>query len=232
MRHSGPKDLPRETTGYENQPEAVFWELRAKEIEDMTGICNYMGTYSGARALGPADYAEIISAAMGIEISEKELMRLGQKTYNLEKAFNTIHAGFTREDDYPPRRYMEEPVNAGPYAGFKCDKEAWDQMLDRFYELHGWDTQTGWQSELIAACRRACLERDHEAAARRPARVASTPANCSFNWARLSRSFCTTSAGARSTNPWLASFFSLPWICPSNFCCSFSLRTISAPTSM
>ena len=151
MRHSGPKDLPRETTGYENQPEAVFWELRAKEIEDMTGICNYMGTYSGARALGPADYAEIISAAMGIEISEKELMRLGQKTYNLEKAFNTIHAGFTREDDYPPRRYMEEPVNAGPYAGFKCDKEKWDQMLDRLYELHGWDIRTGLQT-------RSCLE--------------------------------------------------------------------------
>jgi aldehyde:ferredoxin oxidoreductase len=144
--HSGPKDLPRETTQYENQPEAVFWQLKAKEIEDITGICNYMGTYSGARALEPADYAELVAAAMGIEIDEEEIMRLGQRAYNLEKAFNTIHAGFTRADDYPPRRYMEEPVNAGPYAGYKCDREAWDQMLDRFYELHGWDIQTGWQT--------------------------------------------------------------------------------------
>jgi aldehyde:ferredoxin oxidoreductase len=144
--HSGPKDLPRETTEYKNQPEAVFWQLRAKEIEDMTGLCNYMGTYTGVRALEPGDYAELTSAAMGIEISEEEFMRLGQRTYNLEKAFNTIHAGFSREDDYPPRRYMEEPVNAGPYAGFKCDREDWDKMLDRFYELHGWDVGTGWQT--------------------------------------------------------------------------------------
>lgn len=144
--HSGPKDLPRETTQYENQPEAVFWQLRSKEIEDITGICNYMGSYSGARALEPADYVELVAAAMGIEIDEAEFMRLGQTAHNLEKAFNTLHAGFTREDDYPPRRYMEEPINAGPYAGFKCDREAWDLMLDRFYELHGWDVGTGWQT--------------------------------------------------------------------------------------
>lgn len=88
---------------------------------------------------------------MGIELSQEEFMRLGQKTYNLEKAFNTIHSGFTREDDYPPRRYMEEPVDSGPYAGYKCDKGKWDEMLDRFYELHGWDIKTGLQT-------RKCLE--------------------------------------------------------------------------
>ncbi|MFH1490201.1 MAG: aldehyde ferredoxin oxidoreductase C-terminal domain-containing protein [Pseudomonadota bacterium] len=146
MQHSGPKDLPRETTEYENQPEAVFWQLKAKEIEDITGLCNYLGTYSGTHALEIADYAELTSSAMGIEISGDEFMRLGQKTYNLEKAFNTIHASFTREDDYPPRRYMEEPINAGPYTGYKCDKDKWDEMLDRFYALHGWDLKTGLQT--------------------------------------------------------------------------------------
>jgi aldehyde:ferredoxin oxidoreductase len=146
-KHSGPKDLPRTTTKYENQPEAVFWELRAKEIEDITGVCNFMGSYSGARALEPKDYAELVSSAMGIDLSEDEFMLIGQKTYNFEKAFNTIHAGFDRKDDYPPRRYMEEAISTGPYAGYKCDKEKWDQMLDRFYELHGWDQKTGLQNQ-------------------------------------------------------------------------------------
>ena len=41
---------------------------------------------------------------------------------------------------------MEEPVKSGPRAGYKCDKEEWDKMLDRFYELHGWDRRTGWQT--------------------------------------------------------------------------------------
>jgi aldehyde:ferredoxin oxidoreductase len=144
--HSGPKDLPRETTEYRNQPEAVFWQLRAKEIEDITGLCNYMGSYSGARALEPGDYTNLTNAALGTKISEEEFMLLGQKAYNLEKAFNTIHAGFGRQDDYPPRRYMEEPIDSGPFAGFKCDRDKWDEMLDRFYQLLGWDIKTSWQT--------------------------------------------------------------------------------------
>lgn len=49
---------------------------------------------------------------------------------------------------------MEEPINAGPYKGYKCDKEKWDEMLDRFYELHGWDKRTGLQT------RRCLMELD------------------------------------------------------------------------
>jgi aldehyde:ferredoxin oxidoreductase len=146
MYHSGPKDLPRETHEYKNQPEAVFWMVRAKEIEDMTGFCNFMGTYSGPHVLEIADYAELTSAALGIEISEEELMHLGQAGCNLEKAFNTLHAGFTRADDYPPKRYMETPIHYGPYSGLKCDRDKWDEMLDRLYGLHGWDVATGLQT--------------------------------------------------------------------------------------
>jgi len=148
---SGPKDLAFSPTDYENIPEAVFWQAQVKEIEDMTGICVYMGSLLGAHALDPSDYAELISSAMGIDITVKELMLAGRRSYNLEKAFNTIHAKFTRNDDYPPERYMEEPVKSGPYAGHKCDKDRWDEMLDRFYELHGWDKRTGLQT-------RRCLE--------------------------------------------------------------------------
>ena len=35
-------------------------------------------------------------------------------------------------------------MQSGPCAGVKCDREKWDEMLDRFYELNGWDKKTGW----------------------------------------------------------------------------------------
>jgi len=143
---SGPKDIAFLPTEYENQPEAVFWQAQAKEIEDMTGTCVYLGTFFGAHALELSDYAELISSAMGVDLTEEELTLIGRCSYNLEKAFNTIHAGFERKDDYPPRRYMEEPISSGQYAGYKCDKEKWDEMLDRFYELNGWDKETSWQT--------------------------------------------------------------------------------------
>ena len=50
-----------------------------------------------------------------------------------------------------PRRYMEEPVKSGPYAGHKCDRDKWDEMLDNFYELHGWDKETSWQTRRCLA---------------------------------------------------------------------------------
>jgi len=81
-----------------------------------------------------------------VELTEEELMTIAKRGINLEKAFNTIHAGFNRQDDYPPRRYMEEAIKSGPHAGSKCDREKWDEMLDRFYGLHAWDEATSWQT--------------------------------------------------------------------------------------
>lgn len=138
---------------YEDVPDIVFWQLRAKEVEDILGICSYgEGTEDGIpHALMPSDFAELASYAFGVELSEEDLMLLGLRSYNLEKAFNTIHAGFTREDDLPHRRFLEEPVPSGPYKGEKLDRQKFEKMLDRFYELLGWDKKTSWQT-------RKCLE--------------------------------------------------------------------------
>jgi aldehyde:ferredoxin oxidoreductase len=55
----GPKEgLTYSAEGYENVPELVFWESRAKEIEDITGICNYLGTFTGAFALEPSIHVD------------------------------------------------------------------------------------------------------------------------------------------------------------------------------
>ena len=88
---SGPRGLDFSPTGYENVPEAVFWQVKAEEIENIAGVCVFMGSFSGAHALEISDYAELINSAMGIDLAEEELMLIGRNSYNLEKAFNTIH---------------------------------------------------------------------------------------------------------------------------------------------
>jgi aldehyde:ferredoxin oxidoreductase len=129
---------------YKDKPQMVFWMCRTKGIEDMTGICSYVGTWGGA--LEPSDFAALTSSAMGIVLTEEEFMLISRRLYNLEKAFNTIHTNFDRKDDLPPRRYMEEPIKSGPWKGYKCDRDKWNEMLDEFYELHGWDKETGLQT--------------------------------------------------------------------------------------
>ncbi len=96
--------------------------------------------------LNPDDYASLVSAATGWRITGKELMLIGERIINVGKAFNTIHAKFSRKDDYPPKRLMEEPIKSGPFKRERLEKDKWDKMLDEYYWLHNWDVKTGLQT--------------------------------------------------------------------------------------
>ncbi len=41
-----------------------------------------------------------------------------------------------------PWRMMNEKVPDGANAGMITDREMLDQLLDQYYELHGWDVDT------------------------------------------------------------------------------------------
>jgi len=145
----GPKPRPGNfnVTDYKNQASGVVWQGKTKELEDNLGICNYVGTWSGANFLTITDFAELINTGMGLNLTEEELMdyyaAIGR---NLEKAFNTLHTNMSREDDIPPKRFREEEVKSGPYKGFKINEDKYNEMLNEFYELSGWDKKTGMQT--------------------------------------------------------------------------------------
>lgn len=69
-------------------------------------------------------------------------MNAGRRIVNLERLFNTREGADRRLDDLP-YRLMNEPVPSGPAQGFRNSKEELDRMLDRYYELHGWEIRTG-----------------------------------------------------------------------------------------
>jgi aldehyde:ferredoxin oxidoreductase len=69
---------------------------------------------------------------------------LTTRILHVEKAFNILHAGFDRKDDYPPARCLKEPIPRGSAAGFTLTREKWDQLLDEYYEMHDWDRTTGF----------------------------------------------------------------------------------------
>ena len=132
---------------YHNQARAVIWFENYKAVIDMLGICYFTSAWLDADALLPEDYAALLSTGSGREYTADEVMWIGQRLHNVQKAFNTLHAGFTRQDDHPPRRLMEEPVQSGPYKGERIDPAKWEEMLDEYYKAQGWDLSTGWQTE-------------------------------------------------------------------------------------
>jgi len=75
-----------------------------------------------------------------MEISETQLMEIGERIYTIERLFN-LREGFSKKDDSLPERYFKEPTPIGlPVAkNKKIDREKFNKMLDEYYELHGWD---------------------------------------------------------------------------------------------
>jgi len=130
-------------TTYEGKAKIVVYYERLHAIMDALGSCFFTSNWISPDLLGPADYAELFSLATGLEMADEKLMMIGERIHTVEKMFNVYHAGFTRKDDYPPKRLMEESIKSGPFKGERLEKEKWDKMLDEYYELHNWDKKIG-----------------------------------------------------------------------------------------
>lgn len=44
---------------------------------------------------------------------------------------------------------MVEAIKSGCYEGERLEENRWDEMLNQYYDLHGWDIKTGWQTKDI-----------------------------------------------------------------------------------
>jgi len=84
-------------------------------------------------------YLDFLWTVTGIRLSENDAVTIADRIYTLERLFN-VREGFTRAGDSLPRRFVEEPMLAGPAAG---QKVRLSEMLDDYYKLRGWDVKTG-----------------------------------------------------------------------------------------
>lgn len=97
------------------------------------GLCKFM--IKGGQS--PARTAELVNGATGWDWSADDLVRRGERLFNLKRLIN-LRLGITRADDTLPRRFLLEPRPSGAAAGVLPDL---DRMLPLYYELRGWDTE-------------------------------------------------------------------------------------------
>ena len=85
-------------------------------------------------------YVKLFKAITGLEYTLDRFFFIADKIYNLIRAFWVREfGGWSREYDYPPRKWFEVPLSKGPLAGTKLSKEIYDRLLDMYYEVRGWD---------------------------------------------------------------------------------------------
>jgi len=105
----------------------IFQDLHS--FSDSMDICKF-----SAFSIGAENYAAQYAGMTGIEITADDVLKIGERIYNLERYYNNL-AGFNkREDDYLPKRFTEEPAT-GNSAG---SVSRMDIMLDEYYRARGW----------------------------------------------------------------------------------------------
>jgi len=102
---------------------------------DTLGACKFMGF-----CVASEEWVELVEHCLGHRFNYEDLVKIGERAYNLARVFN-VREGVTRADDTLPPRLLEEPLPEGPAAG-KVNENL-PAMLDKYYELRGWDKATG-----------------------------------------------------------------------------------------
>jgi len=98
-------------------------------IADSAVVCKFV-TFG----IGAPEIVEMLNAITGWKWTVADLMKTGERIYNLERLFIN-REGFARKDDTLPKRLLEEPMPEGAARGRVVKLEA---MLDEYYALRGW----------------------------------------------------------------------------------------------
>ena len=105
----------------------TFQDLHA--FSDSLDLCKF-----SAFAQGAQEYAAQYAVARGEAFGPDDVMRAGERIYNLERYYNNL-AGFREGSDTLPDRFTKE---ASTMAGSKGHVSELDQMLVEYYEARGW----------------------------------------------------------------------------------------------
>jgi aldehyde:ferredoxin oxidoreductase len=119
--------------------------LMEKWSEDLITVFNSIGVCirpPSLQALGPTSVAKMLETCVGWDMDAEEVMKAGERIWNLQRIYN-LREGERRKDAIYPKRFYKDKLSEGPAKGMVIDREAVDRMLDDYYEARGWERKEG-----------------------------------------------------------------------------------------
>ncbi|MBI3942420.1 MAG: aldehyde ferredoxin oxidoreductase family protein [Chloroflexi bacterium] len=98
-------------------------------FSDSLDLCKF-----SAFAEGADEYAAQYSVVTGVPFTAADVLKTGERIYNLERRYNNL-AGFREGSDYLPDRFLKEPSTMPGSEGQVCELP---QMLEEYYRVRGW----------------------------------------------------------------------------------------------
>ncbi len=117
---------------------AFHAELNWMHFQDCAVNCHFHPYHYG-------HLAAALSGVTGVEYAIQDVLDVGARAQTLARLFN-LREGFTADDDQLPKRVMRA-FESGPLAGVEINAESFAWAKRRYYELLGWDPETGVPGE-------------------------------------------------------------------------------------
>ena len=89
------------------------------------------------RILSLDDVAALVRAVTGLDMTGAQILDLGTRRLDLMRAYNARER-IGPDADALPDRFFDEPIDAGPLAGARLDRNAFASMIQDYYALMGW----------------------------------------------------------------------------------------------
>jgi len=125
--------VPLESLGPE-KVRAVMYSTRMWIAGNCLPVCTFVNW-------SPDQEAELVRAATGWDVSTYEVMKVGERAFNLARVFN-FREGITSKDEHLPDRSYT-PTTSGALAEGGLDREELRQAVHTYYAMAGWDPETG-----------------------------------------------------------------------------------------
>ncbi len=152
----------------EGKAEAAVRIMDRTYVKDSLLLCDSCWPIMVSRATpdrvgDPAMESRVFSAVTGIDMDEAGLLEYGERIFNLQRAVLIREGRRPRVDDAPAEFNFTDPVQTvfmnpqvivpGPgddivsHKGKTLDREVYETIRREFYELRGWDPETGEQKK-------------------------------------------------------------------------------------
>jgi aldehyde:ferredoxin oxidoreductase len=122
-----PEKLDRFTLDGKAEWAKIFQDFTA--AIDSSGLCLFTSF-----AMGADDYADMVNAVCGTNLTGNDFIQAGERIWNLEKVFN-LKAGIDPSQDKLPKRLVEDPIPDGPSKDWVTKL---DELLPQYYSVRGW----------------------------------------------------------------------------------------------
>ncbi|MFC2006137.1 aldehyde ferredoxin oxidoreductase family protein [Chloroflexota bacterium] len=101
-------------------------------------FCYFIPVYC---SVSPGQMANLINGVTGWDTTVWELMKVGERSVAMARAFD-VREGMTKEDDCLPSRFFS-PFTSGPLEGVNIDEQELNQSIETYYDMMGWDRVSG-----------------------------------------------------------------------------------------